>query len=136
MPHGYTVPHAGTLWQPLDDPVLQAEPPALSQHRHGGAGELLSNRARLIDGTVTGRYAQLDICQSKSPVKQDAVSTKNHHRHPGDMLPLHFIGDVAIDGVKCETLSVEHPAPGQNQSQRQQHSFHADITRPGPAAWK
>src|SRR3954447_10546355 len=86
VPDGDAVPYPLALRQPADDAIVEAETPLFCEGDHTGGGELLSQRARLIDRAVAGGNLKLEIGKPESARKQYAVTPENPHRHPGNAL--------------------------------------------------
>src|SRR3954462_14539838 len=100
VPDGDAVPYPLALRQPADDVIVEAEPPLFSEGNHTGGGELLSQRARLIDRAVAGGNLKLDVGKAESTRKQYAVAAEDPHRDPRDALP-HQLGlDIGGDGIE------------------------------------
>src|SRR4051812_11386857 len=105
VPDGDAVPDPFALRQPADDVIVEAEPALLSESDHTGGGELLSQRARLIDRAVAGGNLKLEVGKPESARKQYAVAAEDSDRHPRDALP-HQLGlDIRGDGIeRCPAM--------------------------------
>ena len=77
LPHRNAVPNALPLRQPLGDPVLGIQSPLLDQHRHRCPGELLPQRARLVDGAIGGRHPMLEVGESIATREQNPIATED-----------------------------------------------------------
>ena len=88
------------LRQIAGDRVVEAEPAFLGEHDHGGGGELLSDRAGLIDRAVGGRHVVLDVGEAVAAGQEHAVSPEHGDRQAGDPLPGQLGPDVAVDGIE------------------------------------
>jgi hypothetical protein len=98
------VPNAPAFREPPRDCVVQAEPALLSEHADSGGGELLSERAGLIHGTVGCRNPVLEVGKAIAASEENAVATHDGHRHSGNFLMLHHRGDVPSYGIQRHGL--------------------------------
>ena len=83
MAHPDAVPSALSFRKPPGNPLVEAEPALLGQHSHGRGGELLSQRAGLIHGTVGCRNPVLEVGKAEAPREQNAVTTHDGDGKPG-----------------------------------------------------
>src|SRR4051812_46031281 len=100
VPDGNAVPDPFALRQPAHDAIVEAKLPLFCQGDHTSRGELLSQRARLINRAVAGGNLKLEIGKPESARKQYAVTPKNPYRHSGNTLPDQLGLDICRYGIQ------------------------------------